>query len=266
MLGDCLERMAEIPDGSVDAVVTDPPYGITNEDYESEIAFNDDLWRECFRVCKSDATLISFSASRTYHRIAMAAELGGWYVRQMWGWIYRDGLITSAWPKDGFDRLAPAMDPILYATKGKVILNLRREGDAWDRYTGQTHLRSRFTLSTRSGKKGKQAADGHWPRSIVADSGVSDFEYFAMSRTNGGQAAKTGHPNTKPLPLMEWLVDKLPVGSTVLDMFAGSGTTGVACINTGRSFIGIERDASYFAIAERRIADAGQAQPLFPQT
>jgi DNA modification methylase len=79
-----------------------------------------------------------------------------------------------------------------------------------------------------------------------------------------GQLATEGkvHPTQKPLKLMEWCLSFLPEGVTVLDPFMGSGTTGVACINTGRNFIGIERDPGYFAIAERRIADARTSTPL----
>jgi DNA modification methylase len=67
-----------------------------------------------------------------------------------------------------------------------------------------------------------------------------------------------GHPTQKPVALMRWCLDKakVPPGATVLDPFMGSGTTGVACVQTGRNFIGIEIDEEYFSIAERRIAEA----------
>jgi DNA modification methylase len=263
--GDCLRLMADIPAGSVDAVVTDPPYGQTNEVYDGSIAFGPDLWRECFRVAKPNAALISFTGSPTYHRIASAIEAGGWKVRQMWGWVYRDGFMTSAWPKEGFDRLAPAMDPICFATKGKVLLNLEREGDhEWVRDEVRRG-EGGPSYSARSTSHGAEIGKGHWPRSITAED-VPGFEYFILSRTMGGYGwakEKTEHPNQKPIVLMRWLVSKLPPGFLVLDPFSGCGSTAVACVEEGMRFIGIELNPEYHAMASRRIAKAERSMPLF---
>jgi site-specific DNA-methyltransferase (adenine-specific) len=259
LLGDCLDRMAEIADGSVDAIVTDPPYGQTNEGYDGPIAFSAELWRECFRVARPDAALISFAGSPTYHKIATAVEAGGWKVRQMWGWVYRDGMITSAYPKEGFDRLAPAMDPICYATKGKVLLKLEREdGPEWERGRygcGYSARSDGNTYATR--------AAGHWPRSIASD-GCEPFEYFVLSRA-GRKMDATGHPNQKPFALMRWLVSKLPAGSLVLDPFAGSFTTAVACLDEGMRYIGIEQNPEYLEMGRARIAAHRASTPLFAE-
>jgi site-specific DNA-methyltransferase (adenine-specific) len=257
-LGDCLDVLKTLPDASVDAVITDPPYAQTNEAYDSAIACNPQVWRECFRVARPNAALVSFAGSPTYHRIASAIEAGGWKVRQMWGWVYRDGMITSAWPREGFDRLAPAMDPICYATKGKVLLGLEREGDAaW-------HGGSRG-LATYSGRSDTTGASkdgrGRWPRSVAASEGAEDFQYFVLSRGSSPDP-KTGHPNQKPLDIMRWIVSKLP-GGVALDPFAGSATTLIAARERGMDAIGIERDPEYFAIAECRIAEACAGLPLF---
>jgi site-specific DNA-methyltransferase (adenine-specific) len=260
MLGDCLERLRELPDASVDAIVTDPPYGQSNESYDGPIAFGADLWRECFRVARPDAALISFAGSPTYHRIATAAELGGWRVRQMWGWVYRDGMITSAYPKEGFDRLAPAMDPICFATKGKVLLNLEREG-----VTEWSHGKRSCSLSLRSdGNTAAEKAMGRWPKTIVAHD-VPGFEYFAYRRAQR-DSVHTDHPSQKPLALMHWLVSKLPAASVVLDPFMGSGTTAVACLDAGHSFIGVEANPDYLAMAERRLAKYRDSMPLLTLT
>jgi len=72
------------------------------------------------------------------------------------------------------------------------------------------------------------------------------------------------HPTQKPIELMKWCIDMVE-GATILDPFMGSGTTGVACVQTGRNFIGIEIDPTYFAIAEKRIKDA-QMQPRLEGT
>jgi site-specific DNA-methyltransferase (adenine-specific) len=251
--GDCLEVLRGLPDGCVDAVVTDPPYGISNESYDSAAApvFYPAFWSEVWRVCGDNAAAMSFGHTSTYHRLACAAEFGGWKVRQMWAWVYRDGLITSAYPRDGFDRLAPAMDPILYATTGKVLLNIDREGDnEWTR-----PVRRDGSMSGRDNlSKAANKSIGRYPRAIVSD-GVTPFEYFAASRTRPG-SREGSHPNEKPLDLMRWLVAKLPTPSVILDPFAGSGTTGVAAIAEGRRAILIEKESKYADICRRRVAEA----------
>ena len=248
--GDCLGVLRTLPTGSVGHVVTDPPYGQTNEGYDSPVAFDPAVWRECYRVTGPNAALVSFAGSPTYHKIASAIEAGGWNVRQMWGWVYRNGFITSAWPREGFDRLAPAMDPICFATKGKVLLDLKREGDAiWKR---DANSRGRPSFSERTSSHGLTQAVGHWPRTLTSD-GVEGFEYFNLApNSTRMKAERVGHPNQKPVKLLEWLVGKLPNG-VILDPFAGSGTTGIACLNLGYGFIGVERDPGYFAIADGRL-------------
>lgn len=264
MLGDCLERMAEIADGSVAHIVTDPPYGQTNESYESGIAFDPKLWTECYRVAGPNAALISFAGSPTYHKIATAIENGGWKVRQMWGWVYRDGMITSAYPKEGFDRLAPAMDPIVFATKGKVLLNLAREGDhAW--HGGNTNGLSERSAAPDGHEFQYVKGKGRWPRSLTSDVETPGFEYFASSRRRNWHAGENvGHPNQKPLALMRWLIGKLPKSDLpILDPFAGSATTLDAARLEGFAAVGIERDPKYYAIAEKRIHEANASHPLF---
>lgn len=261
ILGDCLTLMRAMPDASIDAVVTDPPYGQSNESYDRGV--DPEVWRECFRLAKPDSCLISFAGSPTYHRIASDIESAGWKVRQMWGWVYRDGMITSAYPKEGFDRLAPAFDPICFATKGRVLLNLEREGEPWHKLKADGSPRGRGmpNYSARQRDHGAVRAGGHWPKAIVSD-GVEPFEYFAYRRAQAEPDA-TDHPNQKPLALMEWIVSKLPEGATVLDPYAGSTTTGKACLNLGRKFIGMEINPEYHAIGEARLAAARASTPLF---
>lgn len=251
--GDCLDVLRSLPDGCVDAVATDPPYGQSNESYDGSraISLRPEVWAECSRVCKPDAALLSFAGSPTYHRIASAIEAGGWHVRQMWGWVYRDGMITSAYPREGFDRLAPAMDPIAFATRGKVLLNVEREGEAeWSRRRDTP--RSQAYISARSGRCKATTGTGRYPRTIASD-GAEPFEFFALPRA--GRYRQSDHPNEKPGDLMRWLVAKIP-GELILDPFGGSGTTGVAAIAEGRRCLLIEKEAAYVDIARKRIAEA----------
>jgi site-specific DNA-methyltransferase (adenine-specific) len=258
--GDALDVLRGLPAGCVDAVVTDPPYGQTNEGYDGPgaVSLRPGVWAECARVCKPDAALLSFAGSPTYHRIASAVEAGGWKVRQMWGWVYRDGMITSAYPREGFDRLAPAMDPIVYATRGKVLLNVEREGEhEWDRVTGRSPatLNAPTTYSTKGNDSRAGMAltgRGRYPRAIVSD-GAEPFAYFSLPRS--GRYRESDHPNEKPAALMRWLVAKLP-GAVILDPFGGSGTTGVAALAEGRRCLLVEKEPAYAAIARRRVAEA----------
>jgi DNA modification methylase len=254
-VGDCLEILPTLPAASVDCVVTDPPYGQSNEAYDRGV--DPAVWRECFRVAKENAALLSFAGSPTYHRIASGIEAAGWKVRQMWAWVYRDGMITSAYPREGFDRLAPAMDPICYATKGKVLLNLEREGESWECWGGRTG--EEYSGRSRA-IPARTKAPGHWPRSVICSPGLDGFQFFQLSR-GSDRAGRTGHPNQKSLALMEWLLGKLPPGGVVLDPFAGSGTTLLAAVLEGRRAVGIEKDPGYAETARKRLA--GAQGPLF---
>jgi DNA modification methylase len=264
-LGDCLEVLATLTAGSIGHVVTDPPYGQTNERYDRGV--DPAVWRECYRVAADGAALLSFAGSPTYHRIASDIEAAGWQVRQMWGWIYRNGFMTSAYPKEGFDRLRPAFDPIVFATKGKVLLNLEREGPAWDKLTGRDPTRQSFRefgLSTRNGTRKNYQADGHYPTCLIAAEDLDEFRYFVLSPNSPRLLGeKTGHPNQKPLALMCWLVSKLPVRpGPILDHYMGSGTTALAALDCGHDFLGIEVNPDYHTLAGRRPAAARAERPL----
>ncbi len=249
--GDCLDVMRTMPDKCVDLVVTDPPYGQSNEDYDG--GTSDKVWEELFRIASENAVCLSFAGSPTYHRIAMAIENAGWNIRQMWAWIYRDGFITSAWPKEGKDRLAPAMDPIVYATKGKVLLNLKREGTKVWKRLGRT---GRPGYSKRDSTHGVATAKGHWPRSVVVSEGIDGFQYFILSRSSPGlRSERVNHPNQKPLGLLLWLISKIP-GMIIFDPFMGSGTTAVAALKLNRHFYGCDINPEYVKLANERIEKA----------
>ena len=89
--GDCIEKMKDLPDESIDAIVTDPPYelGFMGKKWDaSGIAYNVNLWKECLRVLKPGGHLLAFGGTRTYHRMACAIEDAGFEVRDMLEWIY----------------------------------------------------------------------------------------------------------------------------------------------------------------------------------
>lgn len=217
MLGDCLQRMKEIPDGSVDMVLTDPPYGM---DYQSnrrvaseqhqKIAGDKDLdWlpefvEQAHRVAR-DGTAHYFFCS--FHKIdAFKRELEKHFkIKNLLVWE-KDNHSTGDLKGD----FAPKVEFCWFVHKGRAFIRGKREPNI-----------------------------------------------FRFARTKNAL-----HPTQKPVDLMEYLIGKFSdEGHTILDPFMGSGTTGVAAINTGRRFIGIERDQTYYTTAAGRIADAGLPQP-----
>ena len=222
-LGDCLEVMRDLPDGCVDAVITDPPYGITQRGVSlggvggGDINLDFGAWDEhaphwsewipeCLRVLSSVGVFVSFHDRAQVGCIANALETEhGWTVRNIGAYLKTNP------------------PPQVYKVKWRTASEL-------------------FVVATRN--KGK----GHH---FAADKQQTP-DYFMRSNCYPRQ-----HPTQKPEDLMTWIVQYWSwEADTVLDPFMGSGTTGVACVETGRNFIGIEIDPEYFAIAERRIAEA----------
>jgi site-specific DNA-methyltransferase (adenine-specific) len=228
MLGDCLDRMSEIPDGSVDMVLCDLPYGTTACKWDSVIPF-EPLWAHYRRVTKPNAAIV-LTAAQPFTSALGASNLPN--LRYSWSWrktAATGHLNAKRMPMADFEDVLvfygaqPTFNP-------QGIVPYRKE--------------------TRRGGNG----------GCYGESGKSNFQEFTNypRRTlEIPSEGRTVHPTQKPVALMEYLICTYTnPGETVLDNCMGSGTTGVACINTGRDFIGIERDPGYFAIAERRIAEA----------
>lgn len=96
MHGDCLEKLKELPDNSIDSVVTDSPYGLSfmNKKWDYDVP-SVDIWKECLRVLKPGGHLLSFSGSRTYHRMAVRIEDAGFEIRDQIMWVYGSGFPKS---------------------------------------------------------------------------------------------------------------------------------------------------------------------------
>lgn len=200
--GDCLEIMKSIPDKSIDAVITDPPYGNnlmyatyqdTRESLEKLVPA---FMQECLRV--SDKVIVTPGVANIYL-----------YPKYTWilSWVNMAGVGSTSW---GFS----CWQPILVYGKDPF-------------------------LATGKGRR--------------ADTFIQKLN----------QVSEVNHPCPKPDNVMRWIVDRTVFeGDTILDPFMGSGTTGVACVQTGRNFIGIEIDEGYFKIAEKRIHDAQQQMRL----
>jgi site-specific DNA-methyltransferase (adenine-specific) len=236
LLGDCLERMGEIPDGAVDMVLCDLPYGTTACKWDSVIPF-EPLWAHYRRVTKPNAAIV-LTASQPFTTVLIASNIHEF--RYSWVWEKDAG---SNFATVRFQPMKEHEDVCVFyrhtATYNPQLQE--RTGSRKGRATTTVDSgRTNSVYGTQAGRGVLHVPELRSPRSI---------QRFARERGM--------HPTQKPVALMEYLIRTYTnEGDTVLDNTMGSGTTGVACANTGRKFIGIERDEAYFAIAERRVAGA----------
>lgn len=202
-LGDCRDILPTLP--KVDAVVTDPPYGIgearNDNASRSSLAQSRDYGVDAWDDRPIDADLI-----------ALVRSAGRWCI--MFGGNYYDCPPTKCWL-------------------------------VWDKENGANDFADCELAWTNLPKAVRRIK----------------FRWHGMLRANG--ETRGDHPTQKPIGVMKWCIGHLPHGQTILDPFMGSGTTGVAAVQMGRDFIGIEREPKYFDIACRRIEQAQRQGDLF---
>lgn len=235
MHGDCLELMAAIPDGSIDCCITDPPYGDTSLSWDSRC----DGWiTHVARALKPNASIWVFGSLRFLVPLFQEMERNGFRYSQDIVWEKQNGTGFHA------DRFRRVHEHVVMFYRG-----------AWRDVYHTTQYTMDATAKTVR-RKTRPTHTGHIERGhyVSQDGGPRLMRSVLQIRNEHGCAV---HPTQKPVELLEHLVRySCPEGGSVVDCFTGSGTTGVACMNTGRSFIGIERDAGYFDIACQRIATA----------
>jgi site-specific DNA-methyltransferase (adenine-specific) len=217
---DCLEGLKEVPEESVDLVVTDPPYLISyatnrrkdkTHDFCSAIANDNnpavirDTLRECYRVLKPDSAAYVFCSAKTLDTFKSFAVEAGFTVKNTIVWVKNNWTAGDLKAQYG-----QQYEPLLLLNKGRALIRGKRLTDVWefDRVAGKSQV----------------------------------------------------HQNQKPVELIVRCIEKhSDPGAIVLDPFMGSGTTAVACIRTGRNYIGYELDEKYHTIAMLRIAELERA-------
>lgn len=245
LLGDCLEEMKKIPDGSVDMILCDLPYGTTACAWDSVIPF-EPLWTQYRRLVKPRGA-IALTASQPFTS-ALVTSNYDWF-RYAWAWV-----------KNSPGGFAQAKNKPMSKHEDVLIFSSGKTG-----HVSQCENRMNYfpqglqpcgkTMKNTHGEKGRDSAFGK--RKIVRESYVQEFTGYPDTILQFDVQRDGIHPTQKPVALMEYLIKTYTnAGDVVLDNCMGSGTTGVACVNTGRRFIGIEREPKYFAIAARRIAEA----------
>jgi site-specific DNA-methyltransferase (adenine-specific) len=225
-----------------------------------------EISREMLRVLKPGGHLLAFGGARAYHRMSVAIEDAGFEVRDSIAWVRAQGMPKGKNLPGGWGTtLRTVQEPIVVARKpfaGPVGANVAKHG------TGAMNI------------DGTRVEGGRWPTNLVlthaeecaetcvpgcpvsemgAEAGsifFPAFRYCSKARKADRGEGNT-HPTPKPVALMEWIVRLVtPVGGIVLDPFAGSGTTGVATVNQGFDFIGIEKEAEWVRIARARLETA----------
>lgn len=240
MLGDCLERMAEIADGSVDMVLCDLPYGITQNKWDEVIPFAG-LWAHYWRVLKPNGAAVLTAAQPFTSALVMSQPKA---FRYQWVWEKPN---ATGFLNAQKQPLRAHEDVLVFYRAQPAYTPQMIDGEAYSKAPGQKLTES---YGHQSDRGARFYAGGRYPRTVLLLSSVV--------------RAESMHPTQKPVALMEYLIRTYThEGDTVLDNTMGSGTTGVACANTGRSFIGIERDPEYFEIAKARIEQASKQGHLF---
>lgn len=236
---ECLKAMEHIPAGTVDMVLCDLPYGTTQNKWDTCIDLFL-LWAQYKRICKPGAAIV-LTAAQPFTSVLVCSNLKAFKYQWVWDKVNRCTGFLNAKKMP----LRRHEDVLIFGTP-KI-------------YNPQMVVGSPYSAK-RSNPKGHTESYGAHAAVDGSNEGTryptSVLPIVADIKTEIGL-----HPTQKPVALMEYLVKTYTnPGMTVLDNCMGSGTTGVACVNLDRRFIGIEQDKSYFDIAVRRIHDAKKAK------
>ena len=235
--GDCLEEMKGIPDGSIDMVLTDPPYGTTSCKWDSIIPL-EPMWEQLKRVIKPNGAIV-MTASQPFTSVLMMSNIE--MFRHEWIWIKNRGSNFANTIREPMKE----HENVLVFSRGKWVYNRQMQPR-----TGAGLDRTKYNCAFETGSDNYRQFESR-PENTLSELRVpSTWQKF--NTATGKEKVK--RPTQKPVALMEYLIKTYTnPGETVLDFAMGSGTTGVACKNTNRDFIGIELDEEYFNIAEKRI-------------
>lgn len=243
--GDCLVEMQTIDDNSIDMILCDLPYGTTACKWDTIIPF-DKLWKQYKRIVKPNGAIV-LTASQPFSSVMIASHIKGY--KHTWYWIKEKGT-NFATAKYCPMRLVEEIN--VFTANGEKV-NYYPILEKLDKpYRHVYRIKSNNDAS-------------HMSSSGMNDYGTRVYKTYThkqpnnvlyFNRPNQNRGCK-GHPTQKPVALMEYLINTYTnEGETVLDNCMGSGTTGVACANINRNFIGMEMDANYFEVAKKRIENA----------
>jgi len=243
MLGDCLERMKEIESGSVDMILTDPPYGTTACKWDSIIPL-EPMWEQLNRIIKPNGAIV-MTASQPFTSVLVSSNLKMFKYDWVWCKNRQSGFVQCK------NKPMPKHETVLIFSDGVTV------------HKGQSNKRMNYNPQglievneVRRGATPSKGAGGVTKRPSHKDFILATHKNYPTTILNIN-VDRGLHPTQKPVALMEYLIKTYTnENETVLDFTMGSGSTGVAAKNLNRDFIGIEMDENYFNIAQERINNA----------
>ena len=238
---DCLERMKEIESGSVDMVLTDPPYGTTACKWDSVIPFAP-MWEQLKRVIKPNGAIVLFG-SEPFSSALRMSNIKNYKYDWVWEKSRPMGFLEAKnKPMKKHELISMfSMGASANGCKNRITYNPQ----------GLKEINKKMKNSTDTDNLGKRKSRPKGGEFIQTHTNYPNTILKFKSAT------KTVHPTQKPAALLEYLIRTYTnEGETVLDFAMGSGTTGVACKNLNRDFIGVELDEAYFKVAQDRISAA----------
>jgi len=242
LLGDCLELMKDIPNGSIDMILCDLPYGTTACKWDTIIPF-DKLWEQYERIIKPNGAIV-LTASQPFTSYLITSNIKLFKYALVWS-----KKMTSGFANAKFQPMKSHEDVLVFC-KSKTVYNpqMVKRSDAELKRLSHKSVNTTSSEHTKSmiGKSGNRYDNLYkYPNSIIDIVGVMN---------NGGE--KLPHPTQKPIALFEYLIKTYTnEGELVLDNTAGSGTTAIACLKTNRQFIVMEKEQKYYDIILKRVGD-----------
>ena len=232
--------MMNIPDNQIDLVLTDPPYGTTACKWDNIIPF-DPMWEQLRRITKKNAAIVLFGIEPFSSSLRVSN-----IENYKYDWIWHKSRAT------GFTHCAnmPLRDyetisVFSYASIGHTHLLKDRR---------MNYYPQGITPCNKPNKRGSRGFSGTMERESQSNTYITKFTSYPKMVLEFSSISNTVHPTQKPVPLLEYLIKTYTEnGGTVLDFTMGSGSTGVAALNTNRRFVGIELDPTYCGIAKERI-------------
>lgn len=243
---DCLDGMKRIPDGSVDCIICDLPYGTTANQWDSVIPF-DKLWAEYHRVCKPNAAIVLFASQPFTSALIMSNPSE---FRHEWIWIKNRGSNFANTVREPMKE----HEEVIVFSKGKWTYNKQMQ-----ERTGGGVERAKYDCtfdSSSTNYRKFEKREGNVLSKMRVPSSCQKF--------NTEASKERFHPTQKPVALLEYLVRTYTnEGDTILDNCSGSGTTAVACVKEKRHFICFEKDETYWKKSVERVKNEQQQLTLF---
>jgi len=249
--GDCLKLMDNIPDKSIDLILCDMPYGTTNLDFDKQPICLAELWEQYNRIIKDNAAVLLFSAQPfTTDLICSNRKMFRYEI--IWKKTLASGFLNAnKMPMKAHENICVFYKHLPVYHPQMCVLSKEEIKQKGVKIGRERVKRNGICKQYKKFRKGSYIEKGtRYPNDVIEFSNWNGVIY-------GNTENATRHPTQKPVPLLEYLINTYSnEQDIVLDNCMGSGSTGVACVNTKRKFIGMEIDKKYFDIAKQRIENS----------